>query len=975
MEARTLPRVQESVFGSLAAVAVLLAGLTVFSLVSAGAAAQGPAGPPWPTLGGNMQRTGLGNADGPVIGCVKWRFDTAREPAWTGSIPPAVYPPAGVDSSVVLGTDGTVYFTAEDGCVYALSQDGQVLWKHRFLPASERIWHWPLNEGTGTVAHAAEGGFDGQLVNFEPDDASWVVDDKFGHALQFDGVDDGVRITGFKGIGYSLPRRVSAWVKTTTTALAPIICWGSASGSTGAWRMVINAAGNLQISAEGEAVVASVTVNTGEWTHVEAILPPGAVRLDEIVFYVNGTPAPSSGGTKAVNTAEVSDVYIGFNPVGGASFSGMIADVRIEEIKPVSGIVSGPTIGSDGTAYLGYDKTLYAVNREGTPFWSYETDGFIAGCPAVAAGGRVFFGSADGKVYGLDATGRYEWDFDIPEAGPAGGGVLLSPSLGLDGSAYVGGVYNATLYALDPNDGDIRWQTNLDPGVGHSAKSFVAAPVVGPDGTIYVTLAGGTRLYAVNPTDGSIAWSTDISYKPALLGYWKFDEQYTLALSDASPYRSGRTALVADSSPDQSKLWVPGQINGAMGMYRATVRGFSWPANTKARTIAAWVRRRSPAVGSHGNIIGWQATAAPLDPWVIRVNSTDGRVYVGAEDGYLIGNKPLTDLKWHHVAVVVSADSLPVNIDDIKIYVDGVLDADVAGNGGIRLAGSGISIGGAAQAVDMVLHGTNAETGSSYILDELRLYTVALTPAQIADIMWTQTDVTWHDPVGGTGTPLGDQYTWTEPAVGPDGTLYVAMDDQQLRAIRPDGTIRWVKYLGEEGSHTVTVGQDGLVYAAGQEGRLYVLDHDGKVLASIDTCALVRQCSASPERCWGSSRLSYPVIGPDGTLYASDSNNRVWAIGTEQCAQPGAQLAFTWFTKANLYPDLHINLSDFAELASDWLQCTDDNPPCVDPEPNIWSRVAVTLAWRDMLQTDVNQDRYTDLADLAWMMEVWMAGQ
>jgi outer membrane protein assembly factor BamB len=43
--------------------------------------------------------------------------------------------------------------------------------------------------------------------------------------------------------------------------------------------------------------------------------------------------------------------------------------------------------------------------------------------PAIA-GGRVYIGSADGRLYGLDAkNGKKEWEFD------AGAGIATSPAI------------------------------------------------------------------------------------------------------------------------------------------------------------------------------------------------------------------------------------------------------------------------------------------------------------------------------------------------------------------------------------------------------------------------------------------------------------------------------------------------------------------------------------------------------------------
>ena len=69
-------------------------------------------------------------------------------------------PRAGLSSSAVLGSDGTIYFTSENGTLYALNPAGQLLWKYAFQPQVKQTWAWPLNESSGLVAHASAGGKD-----------------------------------------------------------------------------------------------------------------------------------------------------------------------------------------------------------------------------------------------------------------------------------------------------------------------------------------------------------------------------------------------------------------------------------------------------------------------------------------------------------------------------------------------------------------------------------------------------------------------------------------------------------------------------------------------------------------------------------------------------------------------------------------------------------------------------------------------
>ncbi len=70
----------------------------------------------------------------------------------------------------------------------------------------------------------------------------------------------------------------------------------------------------------------------------------------------------------------------------------------------------------------------------------------------VAAGERVYIGSADGKVYALDAaTGEVAWAFQT------GAKVRATPNV-TAGVVYVGS-WDKTMLALDAQTGELRWQT------------------------------------------------------------------------------------------------------------------------------------------------------------------------------------------------------------------------------------------------------------------------------------------------------------------------------------------------------------------------------------------------------------------------------------------------------------------------------------------------------------------------------------
>ena len=59
-------------------------------------------------------------------------------------------------------------------------------------------------------------------------------------------------------------------------------------------------------------------------------------------------------------------------------------------------IASSPTIGADGTIYIGsYDDNVYAVNPNGTEKWSFVTGGVLVSSAAVGADGTVYVGDVE----------------------------------------------------------------------------------------------------------------------------------------------------------------------------------------------------------------------------------------------------------------------------------------------------------------------------------------------------------------------------------------------------------------------------------------------------------------------------------------------------------------------------------------------------------------------------------------------------
>ena len=188
--------------------------------------------------------------------------------------------------------------------------------------------HWKLDETTGTVApDDSANAYDGTLVNM--DDSDWVagVD---GNALDFDGVDDYVEITGYKGITGVQARTCSAWIKTNQVS-GEIMTWGSHASNGGLWIIRVNEAGQLRTEVKGGNINGSTLINDNAWHHIALVLEDdGSPDISEAQLYVDGQLEPISAVVdEPINTDFVENVHIGVYAPFLRYFQGQIDDVRI----------------------------------------------------------------------------------------------------------------------------------------------------------------------------------------------------------------------------------------------------------------------------------------------------------------------------------------------------------------------------------------------------------------------------------------------------------------------------------------------------------------------------------------------------------------------------------------------------------------------------------------------------------------------
>ena len=180
----------------------------------------------------------------------------------------------------------------------------------------------------GNVNDSSGRGHNGTLVG-----GPTYMAGKSGQAINLDGTDDYVNITGYKGIladaaGVQQPFTVCAWIKTATNAM-DIVTWGT---NVGGQRMSLRVDTVIRVE-HGNGNIRGTngaSLLDDEWHHVAATVPQGGSIMD-VRLYTDGGDVTGVGSADAGFSIKADvDVRIGMGgPTGGRFFKGLIDDVRI----------------------------------------------------------------------------------------------------------------------------------------------------------------------------------------------------------------------------------------------------------------------------------------------------------------------------------------------------------------------------------------------------------------------------------------------------------------------------------------------------------------------------------------------------------------------------------------------------------------------------------------------------------------------
>jgi outer membrane protein assembly factor BamB len=250
---------------------------------------------------------------------------------------------------------------------------------------------------------------------------------------------------------------------------------------------------------------------------------------------------------------------------------------------------------------------LFAVYPDGSEKWRFKISSFRKS-PSIGEDGTIYIGGyGDGILYAINTDGTLKWKYQV------GGSLVTSPVIADDGSIYVStyvSVVSNYLYAIN-SDGTEKWKYFMD-------GLILSEPCLGSDGTIFIGSPGD--LLALNP-DGTLRWKfntgSNILCSPSIADdgtiYFSSYDQYFYAI-----YQDGTLrwkCFLGYSMKNIPSIAIDGTIYVAGGSKLSSVNPdgtIKWVFNLGEKRV---VTHSSPAISADGTI--YIGTLIDESEWIL----------------------------------------------------------------------------------------------------------------------------------------------------------------------------------------------------------------------------------------------------------------------------------------------------------------------------------------------------------------------
>ncbi|MEN9572297.1 MAG: Serine/threonine-protein kinase AfsK [Verrucomicrobiota bacterium] len=310
-----------------------------------------------------------------------------------------------IQSSPALGADGTVFFGADNGKLYAFDPQGSGKWE---FSTGDALVASPAVAADGSIII---GSLDGNL-----------------YAVGADGVEKWrFRSNGKIVSSPALGASNSVFFGTMAKTLYAVNGEGAKR-----WELPLDDAvvSSPAVARDGTIYVASLS------GVLYAVDFWGKVKWQfKASDRVNSSPAIGPDGT----------IYFG-------AFDGHFYALKPNGQKKWTfatgaAVRGSAAVGPDGVVYVGSDdRKLYAFAPDGFKLWSYTTGGWVRSTPAVGRDGTLYVGSYDNSLHAITQAGLKAWEFATDSA------ISSSAALSSNGVLYFGG-WNKRFYAVRGGEG------------------------------------------------------------------------------------------------------------------------------------------------------------------------------------------------------------------------------------------------------------------------------------------------------------------------------------------------------------------------------------------------------------------------------------------------------------------------------------------------------------------------------------------
>lgn len=198
--------------------------------------------------------------------------------------------------------------------------------------------------------------------------------------------------------------------------------------------------------------------------------------------------------------------------------------------------------------------------------------------PAIA-GGRLFVGSAAGKVYALDArSGCTHWEFSAKA--PVRTAISVGPR-GDGGAALYFGDQRGTVYALDAVTGQAIWRSRVD---SHPTALITGAPLL-VGRKLLVPVASFEEAAAMNPAYACCSFRGSVVALDADTSSRSW-QAYTVDTAAAATRKNEREVQLL--GPSGASVWLSPTVDLGQGLvFMTTGNSYSDPPSSGANAILA----------------------------------------------------------------------------------------------------------------------------------------------------------------------------------------------------------------------------------------------------------------------------------------------------------------------------------------------------------------------------------------------------